>query len=106
MFVPFAMEANAQALTRAYQTKMEDTDEGLEFRLSEGKEMPETSGGTERPDVETRAMSPGETAQLLGRLSEIKKDPADQISANAKARSPLRKKARKFRYRFRPIRIW
>src|SRR5690606_4386765 len=96
MFVPFAMEANAQALTRAYQTKMEDTDEGLEFRLSEGKEMPETSGGPERPDVETRAMSPGETAQLLGRLGEIKKDPADQTDFSKREGSlPAPKKGEK-----------
>ena len=76
MFLPLALTANAQVMGRTYQTKMKDIEDGLKFRLSNGRESVETPDQT--PVAETHALSEAETAKLIGRLGEIKKDPSDQ----------------------------
>ena len=76
MFLPLALTANAQVMGRTYETKMKDVQDGLKFRLSNGRETVETPDQT--PVAETRALSPEETAKLIGRLGEIKKEPTDE----------------------------
>ena len=76
MFTPFVLEANAQAIGRARNTRMNDVENGLKFRLSEGSE------GAETRDVQPQAtadpISDGDTGKLLNRLPAIKSDPDDQ----------------------------
>src|SRR5690606_6342263 len=76
MLVPFAMTTNAQVIGRARDIKMEQTESGLKFRLSEGVEGAETRAVPE--PAKSDILSTEAAGKLLNRLSAIKSDPDDR----------------------------
>ncbi|HEX6279412.1 MAG TPA: alpha-2-macroglobulin family protein, partial [Pyrinomonadaceae bacterium] len=76
MFLPFALDAQAQVLGRTKETRMNNVPPGLVFRLSEG----EAEGGSRQvqPPANADPISGAEAGKVLGRLPAIKTDPNDQ----------------------------
>ena len=85
MFVPFALDAQAQIIGRAREIKMKDTPAGLNFRLSEGQEGAEKR--EKQPPASTDPLSSGEAGKVLGRLPAIKTDANDQTDFAKRAGS-------------------
>lgn len=99
MFTPFVLEANAQVIGRARNTRMNDVENGLKFRLSEGSEGAETR--EVQPQATADPISDGDTGKLLSRLPTIKSDPADQSDFSKRAGSlPAPKTGEKVPVRF------
>ncbi|MGQ0543419.1 MAG: Ig-like domain-containing protein, partial [Blastocatellia bacterium] len=76
MFVPFALDAEAQVLGKARDIKMKDIPAGLKFRLSEGAEGAESR--LKQPLATADPLSDGDAGKVLGRLPAIKTDPDDK----------------------------
>lgn len=76
MFLPFALDAQAQNIGKTRNDRMNLVPQGLTFRLSEG------AAEAESRDVQTPAtadpISGAEAGKVLGRLPAIKSDPDDQ----------------------------
>lgn len=85
MFVPFALDAQAQVLGRARDNKMKDVPGGLTFRLSNGS--PEAETRTVQDAAKTDPLSDSDAGKVLGRLPAIKTDPSDQTDFAKRAGS-------------------
>jgi len=76
MFLPFALDAQAQVIGKTRENRMNNTPPGLTFRLSEG------AAGAESRQVQPAAnadpITDAESGKVLGRLPAIKFDPNDQ----------------------------
>ncbi len=68
--VPFGLTAEAQILGKTRDSRMEDIEDGLKFRLSEGVEGSETRDI--QPPAPTDPLSADESGKLLGRLPAIR----------------------------------
>jgi uncharacterized protein YfaS (alpha-2-macroglobulin family) len=76
MFLPFALDAQAQIIGKTRDTRMNNTPPGLTFRLSEGAAGAETR--QVQPAATADPISDAESGKVLGRLPAIKSDPNDQ----------------------------
>lgn len=76
MFAPFVIDAQAQVIGKARDSKMSTTEDGLKFRLSEGSETQEER--QVQPPAAAEGLEPDDTGALLRRLPAIKSDPSDE----------------------------
>ncbi|MBX3243465.1 MAG: hypothetical protein KF685_03225 [Acidobacteria bacterium] len=76
MFAPFVIDARAQVIGKARDSKMSDTEIGLKFSLSEGSETQEARE-VQQPAA-SEGLDPNNTGALLQRLPAIKSDPSDE----------------------------
>ncbi|MGD9628293.1 MAG: alpha-2-macroglobulin family protein [Pyrinomonadaceae bacterium] len=75
MFLPFALDAQAQIIGKARDLKMKDVVPGLSFRLSEGR--PEDGPRSVQQPADSSPITDAEAGKVLGRLPGIKSDPDD-----------------------------
>lgn len=85
MFLPFALDAQAQALGKVRDNKMQDVPGGLTFRLSNG--TPEAETRTVQDAAKADPLSDTDAGKVLGRLPGIKTDPDDQTDFAKRAGS-------------------
>src|SRR5687768_15583679 len=76
MFLPFALDAQAQAIGKTKENRMNNVPPGLAFRLSEGAAGAETR--VVQPPAPADSISGTEAGKVLGRLPAIKVDPDDK----------------------------
>lgn len=78
LIAPFTV--SSQVISKTMSERMQNTPEGLQFRLSEGVQGAETR--VKQPAAATDPLSEGDAGKLLNRLPAIKSDPDDRSEFN------------------------